>query len=132
MTSLSFIKEQEGFRAKMYECSQGFTTIGYGFNLESGMTEKEAELLLQERIYRNSEKLNSTYEWYFKLSDIRRTVIDSMVIQLGLNGFSKFKNMIKALEDKDYDKASLEMLDSKAARQTPNRYRRQSKMMRVG
>ncbi len=45
-----------------------------------------------------------------------------MVFQLGETGVSKFKNMLKALkEGPDYQTAAIEMLDSRWAKQTPNR-----------
>ena len=44
-----------------------------------------------------------------------------MVYQLGLNGVSKCKKMLKALEREEYNKESAEMLDSLWAKQTPNR-----------
>ena len=40
---------------------------------------------------------------------------------MGVSGFSKFKKTIKYLADQQYSKASKEMLDSRWARQTPNR-----------
>ena len=43
---------------------------------------------------------------------------------------SKFKKMLKALEIKDYDKASAEMLDSLWAKQTPNRAIKLSNQMK--
>jgi lysozyme len=46
-----------------------------------------------------------------------------MVFQLGETGVSKFKNMWKALEQNppEYTTAAMEMLDSRWAKQTPNR-----------
>jgi lysozyme len=46
-----------------------------------------------------------------------------MVFQLGETGVSKFKNMWKALEQDPpaYSVAASEMLDSRWAKQTPNR-----------
>jgi lysozyme len=44
-----------------------------------------------------------------------------MVFQLGVGGVSKFKAMWKALEENDYTTASIEMLDSRWAKQTPTR-----------
>ena len=40
---------------------------------------------------------------------------------MGFSGVSKFKNMIKALQNRTYKLASIEMLDSRWAKQTPNR-----------
>ena len=44
-----------------------------------------------------------------------------MCYQLGLSGFSKFKKTIYYLETEQYEEASIEMLDSLWAKQTPNR-----------
>ena len=48
-------------------------------------------------------------------------IILEMVFQLGKTGVSKFKKMWSALKNNDYKKASEEMLDSKWAKQTPER-----------
>jgi lysozyme len=56
------------------------------------------------------------------LDSLAKEIIIEMVFQLGETGVSKFKNMIKALEDgPDYQTAAIEMLDSKWAKQTPQR-----------
>ena len=39
-----------------------------------------------------------------------------MIFQIGNHGITKFKKFLKALEEKDYATAKLEMLDSKWAR----------------
>ena len=48
-------------------------------------------------------------------------ILIEMVFQLGKTGVSKFRNMWKALAEKNYIGASYEMLDSRWAKQTPNR-----------
>ena len=50
--------------------------------------------------------------------------------QLGLTGFSKFKKTIYLLETEQYDEASIEMLDSLWAKQTPNRAKELSEKLR--
>ena len=46
----------------------------------------------------------------------------NMAYQLGPTSFSKFKRTIKLFKNKDYEGASIEMLDSKWAREdTPER-----------
>ena len=41
------LKVNEGFRSRVYKCSLGFDTIGYGFAIKDlELTEKEAEYLL--------------------------------------------------------------------------------------
>ena len=56
--------------------------------------------------------------------------ITEMCFQLGKSGVSKFRNMWKALQNRDFNMASLEMLDSKWNRQTPNRCKKLSDQMK--
>ena len=58
-----------------------------------------------------------------EISDDAKTIICEMIFQLGGNGVSKFKNMWKALKENppNYEEASVQMLDSRLAKQTPNR-----------
>ena len=53
-----------------------------------------------------------------------------MCYQLGQSGFSKFKKTIYLLESEQYDEASIEMLDSLWAKQTPNRAKELSETLR--
>ena len=55
------------------------------------------------------------------ISDTAKEILCEMIFQMGFAGVSKFKNMIKALQNHDYKQASIEMLDSRWAKQTPNR-----------
>ena len=57
-------------------------------------------------------------------------IIIEMVFQLGMTGVSKFKNMWKALSEHNYTGASYEMLDSKWAKQTPNRAKSMAELMK--
>ena len=57
-------------------------------------------------------------------------VIVEMCYQMGINGFSKFKKTIDHLMRKDYKAASVEMLDSRWAKQTPNRAKKLSNQMK--
>jgi len=129
MTTLKFILEEEGFREKPYLDTEGVTTFGHGLTY---ITKEESEKIVQQRVYDIIGKLTIQFNWFYRMTEIRRTVIVSMVYQLGFRGFSNFKKMIKALEEEDYDEASVEMLDSKWARQTPNRAKRQFSMMTEG
>ena len=66
------------------------------------------------------------------LDDLAKETIIEMVFQLGETGVAKFKNMWKALEEKppSYSVAATEMLDSRWAKQTPNRAKEMSDHMR--
>ena len=64
------------------------------------------------------------------IDEIAQEIIVEMVFQLGKNGVSKFRNMWKALAEKNYIGASYEMLDSRWAKQTPNRAKAMAKTMK--
>jgi len=115
------LKRHEGFEAKPYKCSEGKLTIGYGFNIEAGIDEDTAELLLMKQVSKIQLQLLGKYEWYRYLPDPRRDVITNMAFNLGVGGFSKFKKMIKAIEDKDNKEVVNQMLDSKWAHQVKGR-----------
>ena len=55
------------------------------------------------------------------LTDSQQESICEMIFQLGINGVMKFKRMLSALEDGNGEEAYKEALDSKWARQTPER-----------
>ena len=59
-----------------------------------------------------------------------KDVIINLCYQLGINGFSKFKKTIYLLETEQYEEASVEMLDSLWAKQTPNRAKEVSEKLR--
>ena len=131
------IKKHEGFRDVMYKDSLGFATIGYGHLIlptdnyvDGKQYSKEVLDAVFDKDFQNAldnaNKLMSGYD----LVDQAKEVICEMVFQLGIGGVSKFKNMWKALEKKDYYTASQEMLDSRWARQTPKRAEDLSNIMK--
>ena len=55
------------------------------------------------------------------IDELAEEIIIEMVFQLGKTGVSKFRNMWKHLSALEYASAASEMLDSRWAKQTPNR-----------
>ncbi len=127
------LKQDEGLRLKPYRCTANKLTIGYGRNIEEvGITEEEANHLLLNDIIKTDKELQSKLPFYSALDDTRKMILLNMCFQLGYPKFSFFKKFLKAVENKDYQKASLEMLDSNWAKQTPNRAKRLSNQMKGG
>jgi len=128
------IKKHEGLRLKVYKDSVGVSTIGYGRNLESrGITEEEAEFLFQNDFIlakTNYEKLSRFVKDV--CNDARKGVLIEMIFQLGYGGVFNFKRMLAAIEEEEFDTAADEMLDSKWAKQTPQRANFLSRIMRNG
>ena len=125
------LKMHEGFRSKPYKCTAGKLTIGYGRNIEDvGISKEEAELLLQSDIV-NCVGLLASNNLLYGASD-RDDVLVNMCFNLGINRLLKFKKMIAAYKAGDYELAAKEMLDSKWARQVPNRAKELAEQMRTG
>ena len=109
----------------------GKLTIGVGRNLDDvGITEDEALALLENDIDHVARSLDALLSWWSRLSQDRQNVLVEMGFQLGVAGLLNFKNFLLALEMGDYEGAKDEMLDSKWARQTPDRAARLAERMR--
>ena len=107
------IIKNEGFDSKPYLCPNKKLTIGYGRNLENGITEREAIVLLENDLLNLKLELDDKLPVFKKLDDIRQNVILEMAYNMGVSNLLKFKNMIEALKKADYKEASKEMLMSK-------------------
>ena len=76
------------------------------------------------------QRILIAFPWFKDVNDKAKGVIVNMCYQLGLSGFSKFKKTIYLLETEQYEDASVEMLDSLWAKQTPNRAKELSETLR--
>ena len=126
MSLIEDIKQEEGFSGTVYRCTEGFDTVGYGSRMP--ITKEEAELLLEHRLKAMKAQLTS-YLYDLDIKPEAWDILFNMAYQLGVKGVLNFKNMIKALKDNDYKEASIQMLDSLWAKQTPNRAKRLSDRM---
>ena len=122
MNLLNQIKKHEGFKSTVYQCTEGYETIGYGFAIKDLYLDEDiAELILMRKIQKLLERIIAAFSWFENSPKEVKFVVTNMCYQLGLRGFSKFKQTIYYLETEQYEEASLEMLDSLWAKQTPNR-----------
>ena len=127
------VASDEGFMPIPYRCTSGKLSIGYGTNIQDGITREEALLLMRHRLGKVVDALESRLPFWAKLTDDRRRVLANMGYQLGVGGLMGFKRMLAALERGDYEAAAAEMLDSKwAKRDTPARAGRLAERMRRG
>ncbi|GAA8935568.1 lysozyme [Helicobacter pylori] len=99
------IVDSEGFSPSIYTDKTGHPTIGYGYNLSvysyEGKRITKAYGLLTDILKENYKAILS-YGWYKNLDAMRRMVILDLSYNLGLNGLLKFKQSIKAIENKNY------------------------------
>ena len=119
---INSIKQNEGFRSRVYKDSLGFDTIGYGFAIKDlEIDENISEAILIKKLLILTKSCHAKFKWLNVLPDEVKEVVYEMVYQLGLSGVSKFKKTIAYIKNKDYENASIEMLDSRWAVQTPSR-----------
>jgi len=131
MNLLEQIKDHEGFSSTVYECTEGYDTIGYGFAIKDlELTEEIAEDILIGKLSKLRLRLCKTFDWFLDTPEVVQEVIMNMCYQMGLSGFSKFKKTIYYLETEQYEEAADEMLDSLWAKQTPNRAKELSNIIR--
>ena len=124
---LDAVKLSEGFRDKVYKCTEGVDTIGYGFAIKDlVMDEDIAEMILRRKLDSLIDRVNKTFKFVEDMPEAGQDVIYEMCYQLGVSGVSKFKKTLLYLENHEFKMASKEMLDSRWARQTPNRAKKLS------
>ena len=130
------IEREEGWREHAYRDHLGFWTIGYGFPIDErrggGLPKDIANAWLEKVIADIEESLDREIFWWRTLTESRQRALINMAYQLGVSGLMRFQNMLAALRDADYATAAKEALDSKWAKQTPQRARRMAHMIEVG
>ena len=132
-TLIKELKRDEGVRTHVYLCSAGAQTIGVGRNLDAnGISEDEIDYLLMNDLRSCVHDLRNNFRFYDGLDSVRKRVMINMVFNLGINRLLKFKKFLAAVEAGDYEKASVEMMDSLWARQVHGRADRLSALMRYG
>ena len=121
------IKKHEGYVGIVYKDSLGIDTIGYGFAIKDlELDEDVCEIILERKLHELTDRLYIKYGWFKYMPQEIKDIVVEMNYQLGVTGFSRFKKTIAYLQDKQWEEASVEMLDSLWARQTPNRAKEMS------
>lgn len=145
---LSQLKRHEGFKTKVYRDTEGFLSIGYGYNLDAnplklsptlvnnliskGIAEPTAERYLVQCAEQVIARLPERIPVYRALSQPRRDVLANMAYNMGLRRLLGFKNTLRFLTKGDYDDAALEMLDSAWAKTVKTRAIELSLQMATG
>lgn len=132
MTLKDRIKQHEGLRHRVYMDSEGILTAGYGRNLEAvPFSDDEVDLMFENDFRRAVDRAESFFV-YHALNETRRGVLIEMIFQMGAKGVSKFVKFLDAAAEGDWQRAHDEMLDSKWARQTPERAEKLAKIFLTG
>jgi lysozyme len=118
------LMRDEGCKLKLYTDTQGNPTIGIGRDLiDPGLSQDEADYLFNNDVNRVIAEV-STISGYDNLTDARQGVLANMCFNLGIEKLLGFHNMLEAIANGDIQTAYNEILNSAAARELPNRYKR--------
>ena len=127
---LASVKKHEGYRNKVYLDTLGKRTVGVVHLCVEDFWEDDKEYeekflmtILEHDLQtaiKGAKDLMSE-NGCMDMDEVAEEIIIEMIFQLGKTGVSKFRNMWKALSSLDYSTAASEMLDSRWAKQTPNR-----------
>lgn len=127
------LKIDEGLRLFPYRDTVGKLTVGYGRNIDDrGISEDEAEYMLDNDIDDHLEKVRANVLFFDTLNEPRQMVLANMGFNLGINGLLGFKKTLRAVAEGRYDEAATMMLQSKWAHQVGVRARRLAMIMRTG
>ena len=122
MSLIKSIKQHEGYVGVVYKDSLGIDTIGYGFAIKDLELDTDVcDIILERKLKELEDRVNLKFSWYKYMPQEIKDVVMEMCYQLGVTGVSKFKKTLAYLQDKRWEEASVEMLDSLWAKQTPNR-----------
>ena len=131
MSLIENVKESEGFRDKVYQCTQGYDTIGYGFAVKDLVLDEDiADMILERKLDKLEARIDSKFPFTEDLPRNVKDVVIEMCYQLGVSGFSKFKQTIALLRLGNFKEAADEMLQSRWSRQTPNRAQKLADIVR--
>jgi len=133
----------EGCVFEVYEDHLGYATCGVGHLVKEGDPEhgqligssvepSQVNAYLEQDIEIAVKEVKERYDFFDSLDDVRQRVLINMTFNLGSTRLSLFKNFLSAVEAKNWDTASAEMLDSKWANQVGDRAVRLADMMRDG
>jgi len=104
--NIEFAKEHEGFRKHEYICPAGRRTIYYGHNTDDDPDPMETgEVVLKNDLERAVRELEMVFQeqFYFLPNEVQFVLVD-MVFNMGLETFLRFKNMIIAVKERDWDR----------------------------
>ena len=97
------IKRHEGFSSTVYRCQSGVLTVGWGRAVDpdeegTGITEEEAEMLLENDLLRFEEfKMDVLGDTWHVLNQVRREALIEMCFNMGPGNLAKFRMMIASL-----------------------------------
>jgi lysozyme len=100
---------EEGFRAFPYDdatglrvkAPEGNVSIGFGYNLDAGMTLADAMYLCSARVSRIKDTISAN-AWYSGANAARQSVFLDIAFNQGVNGLLKYPHMLSCATEGDW------------------------------
>ncbi len=134
VTAAAWIEHWEGRRNKTYIDTMGHPTVGVGFNLDANgaraaiaalgldyaqvragtqlLTDPQIDTLLDQGLNLAVSDVHTPVPAFDSVPADKQIVVVDMIFNLGLAGFSKFVQAIKAIDAQDWQTASQQMQQS--------------------
>lgn len=129
--ALPRVKQAEGFRAQAYRDTMGYLTIGYGLNIDAGMSEWLAAHICELQLDM-AEADCEDKPWYVAADDVRKSVLLELAFNMGLGKLLGFPHMLAACTARDWNTAADELQNSAWFHQVGNRGPRLVNLLRNG
>ena len=137
------IKRHEGFSQKIYLCSQGKLTAGWGHMIEDDsepfvvlpgalIPMETCERWFEDDLHVAVNDATTVVKRFNALNEMQQAVLVDMAFNLGRSRLAGFKKMITAINNGDFIKAAAEMVDSKWYKDVGNRASSLAKIMAYG
>ena len=126
------LERDEGRRAIPYVDTEGHLTVGIGHNLDEPLHPLLIDAIFQHDLHRHLDELLTRWPFVEFFDEARKAALFNMAFQLGTPRLGSFRKMWAALEARDWKEARACALDSKWAKQTPERAQRVANQLWLG
>lgn len=119
------LKRDEGRRDKPYKDTRGFTTIGYGHNLDAeGLCEAALTAQLEHDIAGAIGALDRALPWWTDLPEPAQRVLVNLCFNMGIRTLMTFRQTLRYLQARQFRAAARALMESAYARQVGARAER--------
>lgn len=145
MDVIRLLNKEEGWSSVPYYCSEGYPTVATGIRIgpkgaplsqyQFKVSKAVGAVWLSEEVQSklaDMQKHPNIVAALAACNDARQGVLISMAFQMGADGLSAFVNTLKFIANKQWKEAHDGMLNSKWAKQTPERAKRHANQILSG
>lgn len=145
MDVIRLLNKEEGWSSVPYYCSEGYPTVATGIRIgpkgaplsqyQFKVSKAVGAVWLSEEVQSklaDMQKHPNIVAALAACNDARQGVLISMAFQMGADGLSAFVNTLRFIANKQWKEAHDGMLNSKWAKQTPERAKRHANQILSG